>query len=280
MYFKLLEFATEREKEYLAYLALGKTQKETAKHFGVSHDAVKHAVRRVKARAAKQGFSPDHDMKNTVPEGFAVKGVSTLYDKEGKVSAQWVKSTEDQAKQRIIAESAYKALAEELPRYSPVPAPKHTLINLCNQYTITDYHFGMLAWGEETGADWDLTIAEEMLVSWFSAAIDLAPLAEQAIFAQIGDFFHWDGMEAVTPTHGHVLDADSRFQKLVRVAIRCTRKIIDMLLEKHSSVHIVFATGNHDLSSSVFMREWLSAAYEKEPRLTVDTNPDIYYGYK
>jgi DNA repair exonuclease SbcCD nuclease subunit len=64
---------------------------------------------------------------------------------------------------------------------------------------------------------------------------------------------------------------------MVRVAIRATRRIVTMLLKKYSQVHIVMATGNHDEASSAWLREMLAAMYADEPRLTVETSPDMYY---
>ena len=226
---------------------------------------------------ALAGWSPEHDMTRTVPEGFTVKGVSTLYNKDGQIAAQWVKSTQEQDALKRMLEAAFAGMGDELPRRQPIAVP--TLLNgdLANLYVITDYHLGMLAWHEETGDDWDLHIAERLLVDWFASAIAAAPAAQLGIFAQLGDFLHWDGLEAVTPAHKHVLDADTRFQKLVRVAIRVQRKIIDMLLAKHGQVHVIQAEGNHDPASSIWMREWLRAIYENEPRVTVDISPDPYY---
>lgn len=148
---------------------------------------------------------------------------------------------------------------------------------IINQYTLTDYHLGMMAWGEESGDDWDLKIAEKILVSFFDKAIETSPDAENCIFAQIGDFLHWDGFDAVTPANKHILDADTRFNKLVRVAIRVIRRIIDMLLNKYKTVNVIMAEGNHDPASSVWLREMLYAFYENEPRVIIDTNPDPYY---
>jgi hypothetical protein len=42
--------------------------------------------------------------------------------------------------------------------------------DLLNLYVLTDAHFGKLAWGEETGSDYDLKIAEQMYLDWFSMA--------------------------------------------------------------------------------------------------------------
>lgn len=229
---------------------------------------------------ALSGYSPEHDMTRTVPEGFSVKGVSTLYvtDQDGtRVAAQWVKSQQDREAFKRLLDEAYAGMADQLPRLRSTPPPKHVNADLASCYIITDYHLGMLAWGEETGADWDLRIAEQLLVDWFTAAIATSPSAELAIFAQLGDFLHWDGMDAVTPTSRHLLDADTRFQKLVRVAVRVIRRVIDMLLVKHNRVHIIQAEGNHDPASSIWLREWLSAIYEFEPRVTVDVSPDPYY---
>ena len=151
--------------------------------------------------------------------------------------------------------------------------------NLCNQYTLTDYHLGMMAWHEETGDDWDLSIAEDVLIKFFKAGIKTSPKADECIFAQIGDFLHWDGFEALTPANRHILDADTRFPKLVRTAIRVIRQIISELLKKYKKVTIIMAEGNHDPASSVWLREMLAAFYENEARVNVDTNPDPYYCY-
>jgi hypothetical protein len=169
-------------------------------------------------------------------------------------------------------------MADELPRVKRTAAPKHRNADLLNCYVVTDYHLGMLAWSEETrGEAWDLAIAEKLLIDWFASAIAQSPDAETAVFAQLGDFAHFDGLDAVTPEHRNLLDADTRFQKVVRSAIRVLRTVIEMLLAKHKTVQVIMAEGNHDPASSVWLREWFSAIYEKEPRVIVDTSPDPYY---
>lgn len=212
--------------------------------------------------------------------GHIVKGRTVQKDSDGRVIQEWVKSYVDNEFMEVAMQNALSAMKETIKPYKPIFQPKKNFnTQLCNQYTITDFHLGMMAWGEETGDDWDMKIAEETLVSWFEAAIATSPMAEVAVFANIGDFLHWDGLEAVTPSSKHVLDADTRYTKLVRVAIRVIRKIINMLLMKYKNVHVVMAEGNHDLASSVWLRELMSAFYENEPRLTVDDNPDPYYCY-
>jgi len=175
---------------------------------------------------------------------------------------------------------AIDALKEDIPRLPPIQQDFHTNPNLCNTYVITDYHMGMLAWHEECGEDWDLKIAENLIVKWFEQAIAQSPNAEQAVFAQLSDFLHFDGLEPVTPASKHLLDVDTRFAKLVRTAIRVLRQVIDMLLYKHKHVHIIMADANHDPVSQIWLREWFAVLYENEPRITVDTNPSPYNAFE
>ena len=240
----------------------------------------RRAIRALKARAAKNGVAPDEQLNHEVPSGYKVSGVSTLYDKDGEVSIQWVKTTADAERQAAAMQAALDALKEELTPYPRTTYKGTPCETLANQYTITDYHLGMYAWHEESGEDWDLKKSEDLLIRWFEQAINLAPAASTGIFAQLGDFMHWDGMDAVTPMHGNLLDADTRLQKVIRTCIKVMRRIITMLLEKHKHVHLVMAIGNHDPASSAWLRELMSAMYSDEPRITVDTSPDCYYCFQ
>lgn len=263
--------------EQVMQASIGRNNREAAEFLGV-HE---RTYRKRRAALARKGWSPEHDMTKTVPDGFKVKGVSTYYGQDGKPRGQWVKSAIDGARQLEMMQGAIQALSEEIPRVSLMAAPPAGNAELLNCYVITDHHLGALAWHEETrGDDYDLAKAEQLLVEWFGRAISLAPDANIGVFAQLGDFLHWDGLDAVTPTSKHVLDADTRFQKLVRVAIRVIRQVINMLLSKHQKVHVIMAEGNHDLASSVWLREWLTALYENEPRITVDRSPDPYYCFE
>lgn len=239
----------------------------------------------IKSIASKQG---DAWIKQTkapgevfeLPQGQIVKGVSALVDGQGREVAKWIKTTTDGDNAAAIFAATVEALKEDLPRVTIMPAPASVAEDLLNQYTVTDNHFGMLSWREETGSDYDLRIAEELILDWFSAAIANSPQAHTGLLAQLGDLMHHDALESVTPAHRHVLDADSRLQKVIRIVIRAIRRIIDMLLQKHAHVHIVMASGNHDPASSAWLREMLAAMYENEPRISVDNSPSLYYAFE
>jgi hypothetical protein len=223
---------------------------------------------------------PEHGEVFEVPAGHLVKGLSTFVDPEGRIINQWVKTREDAVAQEAAMRAVVEALKEEIPRQPATPRPPVCNSELLNQYTITDLHFGMLSWKEETGADYDLKIAEKLLLDWFALAIELSPNAETGILAQLGDLLHYDSLDSVTPTNKHVLDSDSRYPKMVRVVIRVIRQVVHMLLEKHERVHIVMADANHDPAGETWLREMFAAFFEDEPRLTVDTSAGTYYAYE
>lgn len=252
----------------------GRTYHAACGKFGV----IRPELEAEEAANARIGIAPEYGIDAPTPAGLKLKGTTTLTDlRTGDRVLQWVKVDEDRAAQEAIMLAAIKAMGEKIPREKPRPAPKHTDASLLNCYVVTDYHLGMLSWGEETGEDWDTDIAERMLVDWFAAAIAQSPDARTGVLAQLGDMLHWDGMDAVTPASKHLLDADTRFQRLVRVAIRVIRRVIGMLLAKHERVVVLMAEGNHDPASSIWLREWLAASYEDEPRVVVDTSADPYY---
>lgn len=235
-----------------------------------------------KAEAARQlGLSPStfKDRLSAEVEGrsFVVTARSTLRNAEGEVVMEWEKSSIDQQKAEEARKAAFDALCAKLPREKPTKPCLGTSANLCTVYTLTDCHVGALAWHREGGSDWDLEIAEDTLLGCFRHMIESSPASELAVVNQLGDFLHWDGLEAVTPTSKHLLDADGRFEKVVQVAIRILRKVIGMALERHWKVHVVLAEGNHDLASSVWLRQMFSALYENEPRVTVEDSPLPYY---
>jgi len=271
------------------FVALGATK--LAKKYGLNVRSVYNRRERLEKkygykleapdpRNARQGYSPEHDMTHTVPDGYLVKGVSSYY-KDGEMTAQWVKSNIDQERQLEMYTEAVQAITETIPKVKPAKAkPKGTIADLLNLYIITDFHLGSRSWHEETGEDWDMKIAEELIYNWFDTAIDLAPNTEEGLFCQLGDFTHFDSLDAVTPGNKNQLDADTRAQLMVRVAIRIYRRVIAKLLTKHERVRFIVADANHDPFSSIWSREWIHAHYDNEPRVTVDLGADGYYCYE
>lgn len=274
------DYATYRQTEIINAINEHGSLVAAAKALDVSVTTISKSFAALRRKAAMRGYAPRHDMKHTVPDPFLVRGISTYYDKDGKPRGQWVKSKLDDEKREAIMRETLEAMKEDIPRVSLMEPPPLGNDLLLNCYVITDYHMGMLAWREEAGEDWDIKIAEDLIVKWFAQAIQQSPNADSAVFAQLSDFLHFDGMDAVTPASKHLLDADTRFAKLVRSAIRVLRTVIDMLLTKHQKLHIIMADANHDPVSQIWLREWFNVLYENEPRITVDKSPSPYNAFE
>ena len=213
----------------------------------------------------------------TLDDGLKIKGTSILYDaKTGEAKLQWVKTDADRERQQELFKEAIAALAKTLPRVTITP-PKPSTDALMAVYPVGDHHVGMLSWDKETGADYDLGIAERLLVGATDYLVKATPECDECAVIFLGDFLHQDGMEAVTPEHKNQLDADSRFGKMVQVAIRSMRYLIEEAARKHSRVRVVVEIGNHDISSSVFLMQVFSNIYENDPRITVDTSPQFFH---
>jgi hypothetical protein len=283
---ELAEYATDMERLYLTAIdAANGNIRSAAKALGKSRGTLRSALRRVEAKAARRGHAPAKNLNHPAPEGFLAE-TSTLLRRnqqtgEDSVVLQWVKNKTDREEFRETMLKAAEAMSSDIPKAKPIKRKtKAVNTDLLNLYVITDYHLGMKADGEETrdaNGNWDMAIAEDLLVRWFDEAIIRAPNSGDAVLCQLGDFLHWDGLDAVTPQSGHTLDADDRFDKLVQVAIRVLRRVISILLTKHAQVYVIMAEGNHDLASSVWLRQMFHAMYDNEPRVIVNTSADPYY---
>lgn len=287
-YKELLSYCTtDREEEIFEWLSQNPTQRGAARHFNLDRKTISEAVKRVRRKAAARGYAPDMDRNTPVPQGFGAN-TSTHYkitnNGQRVPTQQWVKTYKDEEELKQIREAILQGMIEQIPTRSlkHVKSPKQVESELCNLYVITDYHLGMKADAEDTASDgsWDLRIAEETLVRWFTRALVDAPNAEVGVLCQLGDFLHWDGLDAVTPQNKHILDADDRFNKVVATAIRVLRQVVEMMLQKHERVHIIHAEGNHDMASSVWLRWMFETLYSGDDRITVDTNPDPYYCFE
>lgn len=246
---------------------------DIARKYGISD----RVIRIRKAKLAKKGVGHGRDVSHLVPDGYKIKGTSSLVDESGNTKLQWVKTDTDAERQVELMKAVIESMKSEITPVAPVKAARSKRDDkLLNLYTVSDFHLGMLAWADESGDDWDMKIAEGLFSRWFDEAFQKAPDAGTGVINLLGDFAHFDSLVAVTPASGHALDADTRYQKLVRYMIRMVRRVVDMALVKHKNVRLLIVQGNHDESGMIWLAEMFSTLYDNEPRVFVDTSPDVY----
>ena len=257
----------------------GLSQREAASRLGICRTALRDRLTVVKNKAAKRGYSPSNDWSHPVPDGHKIKGVSTFYDEDGKPIRQWVKSQTDEERQFEILIERLENATKNLPKFKPTKAPKEADENLLSLLTITDFHLGMYAWEAETGDDWNVEIARDVFLNSIHDMIQTSPKSGTGILCQLGDFLHWDGILSVTPSSGHILDADTRYGKLVELSMSVMAEAVKMMLKKFNRVVVVSAEGNHDISGSIWLRKYIKHLFADEPRLEVIDNEFPYYAY-
>jgi hypothetical protein len=277
----LLEFCTTEKQTAVITLCMqnGLSQREAAIASGMSRSTIRDHIIAVKAKAARQGYSPENDWHHPVPDGHKIKGVSTFYDEDGKPVRQWVKSQTDEQRQFEILVERLESANENLPKFKPTAAPKSVDEDLLALATITDFHLGMYAYEAETGDDWDIRIARDVFLNAINDMIKSSPAAGVGMLCQLGDFLHWDGILSVTPQSGHILDADTRYGKLVELSMSVMTEACKLMLKRYGKVLVVSAEGNHDISGSIWLRKHLKHSFANETRLEVIDNDFPYYAY-
>lgn len=274
---RLKEWATPRDLQILEAIESEGSERKAAKLLGIGSGTVSGAVKRVKVRAAQQGYSPAHDMHRTVPDGFKVKGVSTYYDADGKPRGQWVKSNRDDERREQMLREFAESLAEGVKGLAPITKPpKRVDADLMCVYPMGDPHFGAFAWWQDSGEDFDLRIAEQLTCSAVDRLVASAPAAHTALLLNLGDMFHADNQKNQSQS-GHQLDVDGRWAKVQQVGLRAMLHCVQRLLEKHERVIVRINRGNHDGHSAYALALMLSCFFHDESRVTVDLSPAFFW---
>jgi hypothetical protein len=276
----LFQYATPRQREVLEAVNLHGSAKAASIALGINVGAASDAYIAVKKKAAMQGYAPENDFTRPVPNGYVTKGVSTYYNSEGKPSGQWVKASLTHEALVEALKEAVEGFKDQIDPASVIIAPAASEELLCNLYTFTDYHLGMLAWHQEGGADWDVSKAERTIIAALIQMVTQSPNAHTAVLNIQGDFLHTDGKTPVTPASKHVLDADSRFPKIRRAAIRIIRSLMAICLQRHQEVYLIIAEGNHDEESAGWLADLFAVHYEEEPRVTVSDSVLPFYVFE
>jgi hypothetical protein len=314
----LENWATERQWELMTAWTTHGSAEKAAKALGVSKGLITHAKAAIEKKAAKQGYAPQHDLVHVLPDGLTLKGtslrydgagnveqywnksrqegradeevthipdpktiskVSTLYDQEGRVTQQWVSELPGEGRKGELWEAFAEGLKADLPKVVTTPPEREGIDGLAT-YLIGDHHFGMLSWKEETSEDYDLKIAESLLMKASDHLMAHGSQARNGLLIFLGDFFHYDSFSPTTPTNRNQLDTDTRYPKMVRTGIRAMRYMIEAAAKVHHKVDVIIEIGNHDLSTSIFLMEAMANIYEGDARVHIDTSPAHFHYYR
>jgi hypothetical protein len=159
----------------------------------------------------------------------------------------------------------------------PVAAPAYNDADLLAVYPLADVHIGMMAWGRETGEDYDTRIAAARVREWVGRCIAASPAAETAVILDVGDLTHADDQMNQTPKSKHQLDVDTRHFRTLDITIATLTAAIDLALAKHKHVLVRILPGNHNPTSFMAVIFAVAAWYRNEPRVMVHKDPSEFF---
>jgi hypothetical protein len=187
-------------------------------------------------------------------------------------SVFWKTGTQQQDEIQQWAELFREALGT-LPPPLPTATPDHVAADLLPRYLIADVHFGMRAWKEETGAEYNIEIAAQRMAEASAMLINAAPYTERGLILNLGDTGHANSSSQMTPASGHLLDVDGRYGQAAMAAVRAHVSMIEAAKAKHRHIDVVILAGNHDPDFTHMLAIALVMRYETDERVTVHWHP-------
>ena len=140
---------------------------------------------------------------------------------------------------------------------------------------IMDLHLGKLAWGKESGDNYDLHIASDLFRKSVQEALDSIKLysldIERIVFPLGQDFFHFDTTKSTT-TKGTVMDTDIRWPKMYEEGVELAVWAIENL-RAIAPVDVIYVAANHDKMLSFFLTKHVEAYFRNCRNVKVNASP-------
>jgi hypothetical protein len=263
---------TQEQEDALRLIESGMSQRKAAKVLGISRAGL-----RWRLEMAKRDIDP------AIRDSMAAVGTGLV------PALAWAKTkSEDGTSYSVLLKPAVDDLPsimdqirdafEDMKAAPKIVPPAHVVDDLCTVWPLMDVHFGMLAWGRETGGpDYDTQVAADDMRHAFAKVSAITPNSAEGVLIIGGDFFHADDNRSETPANRHKLDVDSRHWRVLDLGVALIAEVIDTLAHKHAQLTIRVLRGNHDEHSHAILTFALAQRYRDTAHITVDKDPrDIF----
>lgn len=262
------------KRSYGLFVANQHSIKRAAEAAGMPYQTFRHHINVAKAR----GFHIDPAIKDSM----AAVGTNMV------PRLAWAKTkSEDGTSYSVLLKpeesDSFDAIKQALSDIDPapiIPAPALTLDDMATVYPLADVHIGMMAWGRETGEDYDTAIASRRVREWVARAVDASPASSEAVILGVGDLTHADDQTNMTPRSKHVLDVDTRHFKTLEMTIQALAYAIEYAARKHKKVTVRILPGNHDANTYMAVMFALAERYRNNDRIEVQKVPGEFWAYR
>jgi hypothetical protein len=263
---------TQDQEDALRLIESGMSQRKAAKTLGISRAGL-----RWRLEMAKRDIDP------AIRDSMAAVGTGLV------PALAWAKTkSENGTSYSVLLKPAVDDLPsimdqirdafEDMKAAPKITPPAHVVDDLCTVWPLMDVHFGMLAWGRETGGpDYDTKVAADDMRHAFAKVSAITPDSAEGVLIIGGDFFHADDNRSETPANRHKLDVDSRHWRVLDLGVALIAEVIDTLAHKHAQLTVRVLRGNHDEHSHAILTFALAQRYRDTAHITVDKDPrDIF----
>jgi len=139
---------------------------------------------------------------------------------------------------------------------------------------VPDLHIGLLAWREETGADYDLKIVKQRFFQCINDILERCKdrKFKKIVFVTLGDLLHVDNDRQET-TNGTFQQVDGRIAKITECAEDLIIDTLTMLGDK-APVEYIYLCGNHDRTVGYMLARSVSNAFRNDKNVTCDISPN------
>ena len=210
-------------------------------------------------------------------EGFAKvgdKGSERIETVQNHQVKAWLKRRVPVVATREIVGGLLATFKKTAPKGFPKPKkPKRSGIML--EAGLYDHHFGLLAWGEETGwGNYDMKEASEIWSRALEAIVERsAVFAPEKILFPIGnDLVHIDSRKGMT-TAGTPQDIDTRYRKIVQGVRALVCDTVERLAANVAPVEIISVPGNHDWETTFHITDALDCYFHNHKGVKVRNEP-------
>lgn len=143
------------------------------------------------------------------------------------------------------------------------------------EISLPDPHYGLRAWGEEAGEDWDSDICARVFMAAVEDLLERADKAhriDRVLFVTGNDFFNVNSMLNTT-AKGTPQDEDDRYRKTFKEGRELLTRAIDTC-RTVADVDVVVVPGNHDEERAFYLGHALECLYMKDSHVNVDNGPE------
>ena len=255
-----------------AFAGLG-SKTLAADRLGIPRTTLNHRLK----LAAQRGMAPASGIDHPVAEGFALKGYSH-FTKTIHGEPIWLKA-------RAVEQDYWAGLQAAIDAIKPVdlsaiPLPPEPQSDIIPWLQIGDAHIGLLCSEEETGANFDISIAKREICAAAAALIDASPPCERMVINDLGDGTHYETFKGETMGHGHSLDYDTRYWKMIDAYVEICQFIVERALAKAKIVDCIYNQGNHSESNDSWIAVTMRALYRGSDRVNVLKNHSPFIAYR